>query len=771
MDYKNIMNRQARYLTQTYYYLRPRVVHYNSDIIQRRGIHNLRSIKYDKSKNIFTSVPTTKKRTMEIYSHLDNTKNLSRKKRKRNIVETTTELNTQTFINSDPIVYSHVEHEHRSDVDMGSDPCSDLWDVFNNYDNSYENKCNEWVSATKIRNFLLSDPVLDWYSLYHEKLGFNNNNEKTDINSVLKKKNDRAKENGNLSILFELGNKFEDEVIKYLKKEYAGNIKCVVNSREEINENKMNETLQYMKEGVPIIEQAMLYNYDNKTFGVADILVRSDWVNKIIDSKPMTLSEETIKAPNLNGNYHYIVIDIKWTSLPLCADGYHIRNSGRFAAYKGQLAIYNAVVGQLQGYTPDKAYILAKSWKYIKRKKHYEGYNCFDVLGVIDYSGFDEQFIKKTVDAIQWIRNVRANGHTWKCDPPSVYELYPNMCNSYDSPFHRVKKEHSKKIKELTSLWYVGPKNREIGHSNNIYKYTDPNCNAEALGIKGEKIGPVLNQMININRNGDDNIKIRPRVIANDIKGWQTKVDIEFFVDFESVNTMFYTQRTNMDITNSKSISDMIFLVGIGYEEDNVYKYQKFYLNELTLKDEKRVLDQFHDFIESKIKSHMQKYNIKSRRLCTPKIFHWAPAEITMMQHANIRHLQKWKSWVDNISWVDYCKVFKSEPIVIKGVMGFGLKEIAKKMHEYGMIETSWSESEVSNGLDALIKSAEYYDFMDKYNKADDIVKISKNVEYRKHVKLFSDIIQYNMEDCKVVWEIVNYFRNNHANETFKKLN
>ena len=50
------------------------------------------------------------------------------------------------------------------------------------------------------------------------------------------------------------------------------------------------------------------------------------------------------------------------------------------------------------------------------------------------------------------------------------------MCNRYDAPYNAVKKEHAENIKELTCLWNVGPKNRQIGHENYIYKYSDSRC-------------------------------------------------------------------------------------------------------------------------------------------------------------------------------------------------------------------------------------------------------------------------------------------------------
>ena len=77
-----------------------------------------------------------------------------------------------------------------------------------------------------------------------------------------------------------------------------------------------------------------------------------------------------------------------------------IRNSYRFPSYKAQLAIYNAAVGQLQGYTSNKSYILAKSYKYTSKGKEYSGYNCFERLGEVDYSDFDKSYLDRTYKGI-----------------------------------------------------------------------------------------------------------------------------------------------------------------------------------------------------------------------------------------------------------------------------------------------------------------------------------------------------------------------------------
>ena len=84
---------------------------------------------------------------------------------------------------------------------------------------------------------------------------------------------------------------------------------------------------------------------------------------------PIIQEEEKIKAPNLKENYHYVVVDIKWSTLHFSAKNNTLLKKGRIPAYKGQLAIYNCILGKIQGYFPTKAYILGKGWRTINTEK------------------------------------------------------------------------------------------------------------------------------------------------------------------------------------------------------------------------------------------------------------------------------------------------------------------------------------------------------------------------------------------------------------------
>ena len=70
-------------------------------------------------------------------------------------------------------------------------------------------------------------------------------------------------------------------------------------------------------------------------------------------------------------------------------------------------------------------------------------------------------------------------------------------------------------------------------------------------------------------------------------------------------------------------------------------------------------------------------------------------------------------------------------------------------MYQHNFIETIWdSDNPCSNGLTAMILAWKVY----QKNKM-------KNIHNNPVIQ---DIIKYNIIDCKVLWEIVNYLRENH---------
>lgn len=561
-----------------------------------------------------------------------------------------------------------------------------LWnELMNNYGDI-------WVSASAIKNYMLNDPLIDWLHLYGSR------------NKDIIRKQNTYQPDPFIKKLCDMGIDFENEVINALYEKFNDNIRKVLTDFNDLSIDKMQDTIEYMKTGVPLIEQAVLYNKKNKTFGVADLLIRSDWINKLFNKN--LISDVEINIPcKFSEAYHYRVIDIKLSAVKLCSNSYKIRNSNRMPAYKGQLTIYNAALGDIQEYIPNSAYILSK--RYINGKNIFL-WDQFELMAEIDFIDFDRQYIEKTNKAINWIRNLKTNGMNWTINPPSVPELYPNMSNHYDSPYRAMKQKIANEIKEITQIWMIGPKQRQIAHASNKLKWDD--CNSEILGIGHTTRANIIDQIIDTNKNDE---LFLPNKIKNNLENWQNYHEIDdFFIDFETINTDF----VNVEYPDKI----MIFMIGIWYKNE----YKSFVATKINLESEYNIITECINYIYAN--------SLK------PRLFHWSHAEPSSLSKANIRHNESWSKFIDNLKWIDMYKIFINEPITIKGCFSYGLKDIASSMLNHGMISIKWNGT-ISNGMNAMMQSIKFYETND-----DNIMNAIK---------------EYNKIDCIVLNEIISFLR------------
>jgi hypothetical protein len=90
-------------------------------------------------------------------------------------------------------------------------------------------------------------------------------------------------------------------------------------------------------------------------------------------------------------------------------------------------------------------------------------------------------------------------------------------------------------------------------------------------------------------------------------------------------------------------------------------------------------------------------------------------------------------------------QIFKDEPIVIKGVFNFSLKNVAKKLYEYGFIDCIW-DTETQNGEGVLINAVKALE-----------EKCGINNIALRDTPMMQDIIKYNSFDCKTLYEIIQF--------------
>jgi hypothetical protein len=599
---------------------------------------------------------------------------------------------------------------------------------------------SDWVPASKTRNALLQDNCLDYFNLY----GINNYNDppnkKRRISGNTRHRLDDIECNDSFyGFLMNRGIRFEKMIVDKIKEKFPNDWIQIAESYEASSKQKCKETFEAMLRGIPIIFQAIIHNPQNKTYGSADIIVRSDYINKLTIQKILHYDEETIGAPMLKPyNYHYRVIDIKSSLMHMNTDGKTLRNNYNVKPFKGQILIYNEGLGVMQGYTPPTAYILGNGWEYTQsvkgRKQLHKNNDPFDTLGEINFTDSDKQYIDQTNDAIEWYRTVY-NSIDMTHNPPCCPELYPNMCNKYDAPYRKVKEQMAEKLDEITSIWFCGPINREQAFDNGVKKWSDPNCNANILGINGALTQSRVDAILNTNRDTSNRI-VFPSKIKNNYRNWMSEKILSIYVDFETVSSFLISS----DITSKQeSNTDYIFMIGIGYINSyGEWIYKNLTVDKLTSKEEIRIIDEYIDYINLL----MLKYNDFS-----PNIYHWSFAERVFFEKANAKHNHRWKQ----LPLFDFLEVVKNEPITVKGAKDFTLKSVAKAMYKHGLTKTTWKENRIGDGEQAMFHAWKLY------------TQCSKDDKNPCDTEIMKQIIDYNEVDCKSMYEFIDYLRKHNC--------
>jgi hypothetical protein len=587
---------------------------------------------------------------------------------------------------------------------------------------------DEWidmVSASAVRNYLLNDPLIDYLKEYS-------------IHNVSTCPTKITNNNTFTNFIMKSGIEFENELINILKKNHK--IVKVAEYFQSRNKAKFNETIKLMKSGTPIIYQAVLHNYDNKTFGLPDLLVRSDYINTLMGYQVIDDTEATMRSPNLDVDWHYKVIDIKHSNIPLRSDGVHILNSESIPAYKGQLYIYTIALNKVLGIDIKKAFIWGKKYTWESKKNKYEITDFLNKLGTIDYDNIDSDYGEQTSKAIEWIKTIRNEGANWSLIPlPTRNELFPNMKNEKDGMFHKIKSDLSNKIKEITSVVYCGIKQRNFAHAKHVYKWTDTKCTAKNMGFNKGKQSTIVDAVLNINRQNVD--IIRPSNIQWDKQNWKYKDNktVEFYIDFETLNSNFGSIIKEGIISYDNN--QFIFMIGVGYVKKGVWTFKNFVMKDKLPINEILMFEQFYDYIDNVL---------KKERKSSAKFYHWSGAE--PIAYTRFKQRNPIVNFRDN-NWqfYDLYQVFLSEPIVVKGALNFSLKTIAKALKSHNLIESSWDQySPCANGLSAMILANKLYESPAYRNENEDITLDTT----------MKEIMNYNEIDCKVMYEIHDLIKN-----------
>jgi hypothetical protein len=580
------------------------------------------------------------------------------------------------------------------------------------HENIQNNKLDErFISPSSLRNFCYNDVLLDYFDMTYKK-GIPSN----ELTKLPKKKNT---DNVFLSKIFQHGNDFETYIVNELKKEFNV-VTITTDARLSRDVIFFDKTKEEMSKGSPIIYQGVLHNYENNTFGCCDLLIRSDFVNKVFKCQIFDTDEQIIGSI-FNSNYHYIACDVKFQNLTN-------KYSARYPKYllndvgikypKLQLCLYSQALGYIQNYYPTKALVIGKN----NQRQTWD-------FGIVDFNNdLSIDYPNKLKDGIKTIQKLRQTFTDIKLLPqPSLDCLRPNMSSKNDGGYGSLKKQYALKIFDPTLIYYIGPKERDMALQHGITSYLDPRLNSSIIGKKGTKVGARIDNILTVNRS--DNFKMIPNEL-NNFNDWRNYDDYFYvYIDFEYFNNVFSKQvfeSNNMPIFN-----DLIFMIGLGWIEDGEWTYKNLTISQLSIKEE--------NVIASQMISILNQLSRKMKK--SIKLVHYNHTEKTeicnLYERFNLR--------LFHFEYVDIYKVLLDNNFAVNGSYNYSLKSIVNAFNKHGKINCTWDNS-IDNGMKAMTDA--YTCYISSTNP--------------KNTNLFKEIIKYNEIDCKSMYELIKYLNINH---------
>ena len=582
-----------------------------------------------------------------------------------------------------------------------------------------------WVSATATRNLTLGNPLIDWLERYGAEAGFERDTDASDYD----KRTDFTQ------FIMRKGVEFEAAIAAHLAT--LRPLTRISTSHEEVRDLAVAErTFEAMAEGAPIIHQGVLRDAATRTYGAPDFLVRSDVLRELF---PGAIDDDLAgrPAPGLGGGrWHYVVVDAKFTTVHLLAGG-EVGNAGSAPAYKAQVFIYNRALGRLQGYEPPAAFLLGRGVEHTVRGQTHRSSSAMEELGPV---WMDDALGMRVAAACDWVRRVRTEGGLWSPLPlPPVHELWPNMSETADFPWHAAKAKIAHELAEITLLWQVGPDKRDEAHRAGITSWRDERLTPATVGIAGGSRGPTLQALLDVNRQ-DGGPPVRPARVTAHEGDWRPVPPLEFYVDFETVSDL----DDDFSAVPARGGQPLIFMIGCGHVENGRWAYEQFLVDRLSEEHEERAIDAWLEHMAALTAAH-------GMAGPGPFVIHWSPAERSTLETAynSARNRHPGREWPP-IRWFDcWRNVALGQPVVVRGALNFGLKSVAKALHQLGLIESSWEDSPL-DGLGAMVGAWWCEGEAGRLG-----VRLAD-------VELMREIGHYNEIDCKVMMEAVRYLREHH---------
>jgi uncharacterized protein len=553
----------------------------------------------------------------------------------------------------------------------------------------------DWMSATGSHALLAEDPVLVWLKYHGEQHGFQPDTSPYEF----------------LDLIGEKGQQFEDAWLEHMA---PGSTQACAEAREVRSAASVKDTFELMKKGTPVIAQAALWWAPERIYGVPDVLAHTSW---LAEKFPDLLEGTDWQAPAPGLGHagkpgHYVVLDMKFTSK---LDSR--RKAKDLEGYAAQVRTYSYMLGHLQGVMPRQGYLIPRD-------------RISDPLPIEITSTLNQPLDADLVSLRDRFVDIKVNGANYL---PWRDAIVASNYAHQDEQWHTAKKIIAwEKIpgREPGILYQIGPRAKQDLERHG-FSSLDSMLEVDPAAIPLEKCAGLgvakskrIRAILEANRTEAPALPLSRSV--------PPRKEFEFYVDFEyftNVNVDFQRQWPALEGC------EMLFMVGLGWEEHGHWSYQTFVAEAEDQTQERAMLEEFIEFLQIRTGGALADEARTS-------VYHWTIAEVWQARRVSDRHGFSLEHPLRTLPWFDLQRVLLEGPVGVPGAWTFKLKDVAKALGRIDPdLDPHWP-GDLDQGLRAMVMGWQAYKAPDPLQSFEmDTLKL------------------YLEADCKALWTILKWMR------------
>ncbi|GAB4190026.1 MAG: hypothetical protein OHK0022_02560 [Roseiflexaceae bacterium] len=396
---------------------------------------------------------------------------------------------------------------------------------------------------------------------------------------------------------------------------------------------RVRESLELMRRGVPVIAQPALWWPAERIYGVPDLLVRASWLAQRFPH----LLDQTDQPD------HYMALDLKFSRGLDQSDRRPSRD-----CYEGQVRLYSYILGHIQGYMPRHAWLVTRDQPLQPRPVR-----LHSTMGApldSDLARLRDRYLE--------IRFRGADMLPWHDDA-----VAPNYDHD-DERWYSARAAIAARVPggDLRRLWQIGrAAKRQLRASGIDSLEALLAVEFDQLPANALRRPEQMRAILQANRSGQ--AVVRPGAAPPPQRH-------EFFVDFE------FFSNFNVDIEREwpdLQGTPMIFLIGVGWTERGQWRYQQLAATAEHHAAERQLLDAFLGLLRE----------LSGDNLRDCALYHWHNAEPRHLRAAADRHRLALAHPLRRLPWRDLEQICIDNACAVPGAWGYSLKGFANALSAY----------------------------------------------------------------------------------------